>query len=303
MEIGRLCGEVTGEMSVSGKRHYREVSTEDTWIKTLIWLSPCLSIVGTYLAFLFVFIGGWYLSIFLIIETASRPRPPSELLCGQECNSNTNNNNDGEHSHLPAEHVRSNLDQKVVSERTRTTGNVNDGNNSSWWRNASAEKSKVKVRRKLREPRFCFQTRSDIDVLDDGYKWRKYGQKVVKNSLHPRYGVVLRAPTRRKEAVEHENTRMSPSSQYHGREHEHEKNFENLDRENDTLGKKERSKMMKNPKGQHAVGNTEKGRGLAPGAIDLGRWTHANGFKVAAVECRHHGDGPPPGAPFPLPPM
>jgi hypothetical protein len=22
-------------------------------------------------------------------------------------------------------------------------------------------------------------------VLDDGYKWRKYGQKVVKNSLHP----------------------------------------------------------------------------------------------------------------------
>ncbi|KAJ8499831.1 hypothetical protein OPV22_010383 [Ensete ventricosum] len=26
----------------------------------------------------------------------------------------------------------------------------------------------------------------DVDVLDDGYKWRKYGQKVVKNSLHPR---------------------------------------------------------------------------------------------------------------------
>ena len=39
----------------------------------------------------------------------------------------------------------------------------------------------------MREPRFCFQTRSDIDVLDDGYKWRKYGQKVVKNCLHPRY--------------------------------------------------------------------------------------------------------------------
>lgn len=43
------------------------------------------------------------------------------------------------------------------------------------------------MRRKMREPRFCFQTRSDVDVLDDGYKWRKYGQKVVKNSLHPRY--------------------------------------------------------------------------------------------------------------------
>ncbi|KAK6777614.1 hypothetical protein RDI58_024332 [Solanum bulbocastanum] len=55
--------------------------------------------------------------------------------------------------------------------------------NNAWWKN---EKVKVKVRRNLREPRFCFQTRSDIDVLDDGYKWKKYGQKVVNNSLHPR---------------------------------------------------------------------------------------------------------------------
>ncbi|XP_050942270.1 probable WRKY transcription factor 12 isoform X1 [Cucumis melo] len=66
------------------------------------------------------------------------------------------------------------------------TATATDATNS-WWRNTNADKSKVKVRRKLREPRFCFQTRSDVDVLDDGYKWRKYGQKVVKNSLHPRY--------------------------------------------------------------------------------------------------------------------
>ncbi|KAF8412464.1 hypothetical protein HHK36_000428 [Tetracentron sinense] len=76
------------------------------------------------------------------------------------------------------------LDPKPTDD-DNCTGNVNDGSNS-WWRNSSSEKSKVKVRRKLREPRFCFQTRSDVDVLDDGYKWRKYGQKVVKNSLHPR---------------------------------------------------------------------------------------------------------------------
>ncbi|XP_051124188.1 probable WRKY transcription factor 12 [Andrographis paniculata] len=66
--------------------------------------------------------------------------------------------------------------------------NTNEGSNS-WWRSSSCsttDKSKIKIRRKLREPRFCFQTRSDVDVLDDGYKWRKYGQKVVKNSLHPR---------------------------------------------------------------------------------------------------------------------
>ncbi|VFQ96060.1 unnamed protein product [Cuscuta campestris] len=45
---------------------------------------------------------------------------------------------------------------------------------------------KKKTRRKVREPRFSFKTMSDVDVLDDGYKWRKYGQKVVKNTHHPR---------------------------------------------------------------------------------------------------------------------
>ncbi|XAR73262.1 hypothetical protein NMG60_11007172 [Bertholletia excelsa] len=45
---------------------------------------------------------------------------------------------------------------------------------------------KIKGRRKVREPRFCFKTLSEVDVLDDGYKWRKYGQKVVKNTMHPR---------------------------------------------------------------------------------------------------------------------
>ncbi|GMP30655.1 hypothetical protein CsSME_00005223 [Camellia sinensis var. sinensis] len=36
------------------------------------------------------------------------------------------------------------------------------------------------------EPRIVVQTRSEVDLLDDGYKWRKYGQKVVKGNPHPR---------------------------------------------------------------------------------------------------------------------
>uniref|UniRef100_A0ACD5T8A5 Uncharacterized protein n=1 Tax=Avena sativa TaxID=4498 RepID=A0ACD5T8A5_AVESA len=40
--------------------------------------------------------------------------------------------------------------------------------------------------RKATRPRFAFQTRSENDVLDDGYRWRKYGQKAVKNSAFPR---------------------------------------------------------------------------------------------------------------------
>ncbi|XP_020573400.1 probable WRKY transcription factor 43 [Phalaenopsis equestris] len=40
--------------------------------------------------------------------------------------------------------------------------------------------------KKVSRPRFAFQTRSANDILDDGYRWRKYGQKAVKNSTHPR---------------------------------------------------------------------------------------------------------------------
>ncbi|KAK1562116.1 hypothetical protein Q3G72_006474 [Acer saccharum] len=40
--------------------------------------------------------------------------------------------------------------------------------------------------RTVREPRIVVQTTSDIDILDDGYRWRKYGQKVVKGNPNPR---------------------------------------------------------------------------------------------------------------------
>ncbi|MQM01788.1 hypothetical protein Taro_034544 [Colocasia esculenta] len=38
----------------------------------------------------------------------------------------------------------------------------------------------------VREPKVVVQTTSDIDILDDGYRWRKYGQKVVKGNPNPR---------------------------------------------------------------------------------------------------------------------
>jgi hypothetical protein len=41
--------------------------------------------------------------------------------------------------------------------------------------------------KRVREPRYSIKTRTDVDVMDDGFKWRKYGQKAVKNSPHPRY--------------------------------------------------------------------------------------------------------------------
>ncbi|XP_062181425.1 probable WRKY transcription factor 56 [Phragmites australis] len=41
-------------------------------------------------------------------------------------------------------------------------------------------------KKKASRPRFAFETRSENDILDDGYRWRKYGQKAVKNSACPR---------------------------------------------------------------------------------------------------------------------
>ncbi|CAH2077880.1 unnamed protein product [Thlaspi arvense] len=40
--------------------------------------------------------------------------------------------------------------------------------------------------RASREPKVVVQTTSDIDILEDGYRWRKYGQKVVKGNPNPR---------------------------------------------------------------------------------------------------------------------
>ncbi|XP_020591195.1 probable WRKY transcription factor 71 [Phalaenopsis equestris] len=45
---------------------------------------------------------------------------------------------------------------------------------------------KKKGQKRKREPRFAFLTQSEVDHLEDGYRWRKYGQKAVKNSPFPR---------------------------------------------------------------------------------------------------------------------
>ncbi|WJX58396.1 WRKY transcription factor, variant 2 [Trifolium repens] len=54
------------------------------------------------------------------------------------------------------------------------------------WRNEVENEGIVLGHRTVREPRVVVQTTSDIDILDDGYKWRKYGQKVVKGNPNPR---------------------------------------------------------------------------------------------------------------------
>ncbi|KAF6996997.1 hypothetical protein CFC21_013262 [Triticum aestivum] len=62
------------------------------------------------------------------------------------------------------------------------------GSSSGVGREETKGKGSARARgsRKASRPRFAFQTKSENDVLDDGYRWRKYGQKAVKNSAFPR---------------------------------------------------------------------------------------------------------------------
>ncbi|XP_030443447.2 probable WRKY transcription factor 57 [Syzygium oleosum] len=47
-------------------------------------------------------------------------------------------------------------------------------------------KVRKKGQKRIKQPRFAFLTKSEVDHLEDGYRWRKYGQKAVKNSPYPR---------------------------------------------------------------------------------------------------------------------
>lgn len=54
----------------------------------------------------------------------------------------------------------------------------------------------VSSHKTVTEPRIIVQTRSEVDLLDDGYRWRKYGQKVVKGNPHPRFVSLLVSTTK-----------------------------------------------------------------------------------------------------------
>ncbi|CAI9097209.1 OLC1v1033584C1 [Oldenlandia corymbosa var. corymbosa] len=57
---------------------------------------------------------------------------------------------------------------------------------SKRWKGENDEAISVSGSKTVREPRIVVQTTSEIDILDDGYRWRKYGQKVVKGNPNPR---------------------------------------------------------------------------------------------------------------------
>ncbi|PON96335.1 WRKY domain containing protein [Trema orientale] len=76
--------------------------------------------------------------------------------------------------------------EEVVDEEVREDEGDADEPNAKR-RNIDAGASEVSLSHKtVTEPKIIVQTRSEVDLLDDGYRWRKYGQKVVKGNPHPR---------------------------------------------------------------------------------------------------------------------
>ncbi|KAJ4868558.1 putative WRKY transcription factor 2 [Raphanus sativus] len=77
--------------------------------------------------------------------------------------------------------------------------------------------------RAIREPRVVVQTTSDVDILDDGYRWRKYGQKVVKGNPNPRSYYKCTAPgcTVRKHVERASHDLKSVITTYEGK-HDHD---------------------------------------------------------------------------------
>ncbi|PHT45638.1 putative WRKY transcription factor 25 [Capsicum baccatum] len=80
-------------------------------------------------------------------------------------------------------------DHEHTSQKSRSRGDDLDEeepDSKRWKRESESEGLSALGSRTVREPRVVVQTTSDIDILDDGYRWRKYGQKVVKGNPNPR---------------------------------------------------------------------------------------------------------------------
>ncbi|XP_052206351.1 probable WRKY transcription factor 48 [Diospyros lotus] len=81
--------------------------------------------------------------------------------------------------------ISSSSTEAVNDDQTKTTA-VQEEEEHDQDKTKKQLKPKKKNPKRQREPRFAFMTKSEIDHLDDGYRWRKYGQKAVKNSPFPR---------------------------------------------------------------------------------------------------------------------
>ncbi|XP_047318695.1 WRKY transcription factor 71-like [Impatiens glandulifera] len=102
-------------------------------------------------------------------------------------NSSSVSNSSSSHEVGGEDHDESNktniTKSKEINHHQLKAGSSEEGADSS--KKVMIKKANKKVE-KERQQRFAFVTKSEVDNLEDGYRWRKYGQKAVKNSPFPR---------------------------------------------------------------------------------------------------------------------
>ncbi|KAL2472564.1 putative WRKY transcription factor 4 [Forsythia ovata] len=92
-----------------------------------------------------------------------------------------------ESSQVTPEHVSGSSDSEEVANTDARVDGRDDDEPESKRRNIEVQTSEqASNHRTVTEPRIIVQTTSEVDLLDDGYRWRKYGQKVVKGNPYPR---------------------------------------------------------------------------------------------------------------------
>ncbi|XP_057432260.1 probable WRKY transcription factor 50 isoform X2 [Lotus japonicus] len=72
-----------------------------------------------------------------------------------------------------------------VLNQDNQTNQVGDFGGSSSNVEGSSTNVNIEDEKAVKE-KVSFKTKSEVEILDDGFKWRKYGKKMVKNSPNPR---------------------------------------------------------------------------------------------------------------------
>uniref|UniRef100_A0A0A0LM41 WRKY domain-containing protein n=1 Tax=Cucumis sativus TaxID=3659 RepID=A0A0A0LM41_CUCSA len=100
----------------------------------------------------------------------------------------------GDDNNIVVDQVASSSPSMTSSEKI-TSGGVDSGGSSTVIDTGSSvvvsssgarSKNGEKKRKGEMGCRVAFRTKSEQEIMDDGYKWRKYGKKSVKNSPNPR---------------------------------------------------------------------------------------------------------------------
>ncbi|WJX82243.1 hypothetical protein P8452_65026 [Trifolium repens] len=136
--------------------------------------------------------------------THNHPKPQSNRRTSSQPTSSCTNSGISDQSVMDHVSIQEDSSASVGEEefeqtsQTSYSGGGNDDANAPeakrWKGDNENDVYSASASRTVKEPRVVVQTTSEIDILDDGFRWRKYGQKVVKGNPNARSYYKCTAP-------------------------------------------------------------------------------------------------------------